>query len=200
MNFLLYRPQRRWSTYLAFACAAAIHVTAVALAKNRSETVAREIASSGDVIGIDTLVEKPPELQQQDTMPPPVPPTTEEQTFPEENATPAPIRNQRQIRPVARAQANGLSNVSSVRALVLYGPRPDYPYVARRDRITGSGIALATVNPATGGVLNVEMAQSTGNATLDNSTVSTLRSWRFRPGTSSRVKVPITYTLSGASY
>jgi TonB family protein len=197
---LLYRPPQRWRTWLAFAFAALIHVAAVGLAKNKSETIMPEVALPSDVTGIDTVVEVPPQQQQENPMPPPIPPPDEEQTFPEDNATPPLNRNRRAVRPIAHPPAIGPAHFDSVRVLVLYGPRPDYPYVARRDRVKGSGVALAIVNPATGDVLHVQMAQSTGNVILDNSTVSTLRRWRFRPGTPSPVKVPITYTLSGASY
>jgi TonB family protein len=45
------------------------------------------------------------------------------------------------------------------------------------------------------------MAQSIGSPILDNATVSTFRRWRFRPGAAApKVKVPITYTMTGASY
>jgi outer membrane biosynthesis protein TonB len=45
------------------------------------------------------------------------------------------------------------------------------------------------------------MAVSIGNPILDNATINTFKSWRFRPGaTAPKVKVPITYTMSGASY
>jgi TonB family protein len=198
-GFLLYAPQRRWRACLAFACAAAIHATAVGLAKNQAPPVAvGDIRRDGEIIIEDSEPPLPP--QQEDTMPPPISPAAEEQTFAEDNATPLPIRNRRAARPIAHPPASGLPRFGSVRAMVLYGPRPDYPYVARRDRITGSGVALAIINPATGSVLDVRMAQSTGSLILDSSTVSTLRRWRFRSGTLPRVEVPITYTLSGASY
>ena len=44
------------------------------------------------------------------------------------------------------------------------------------------------------------MSRSTGNAVLDNATISGFRRWRFKPGTVSQVQTPITYTLTGASY
>jgi TonB family protein len=45
------------------------------------------------------------------------------------------------------------------------------------------------------------MAQSIGSPILDNATTSTFRRWRFQPGkVAPKVKVPITYTLTGASY
>ena len=195
-SFVLYGPRRRWTTWLAFVCAATIHLAAVGLARNRADVIASDVASTGDVTGIETVVEAMPP-QEEDTTPV-VAPSSKEETFPQENMTP--LQRQRSAAPIARSAAAGLPRVSSIKALVLYGPRPDYPYAARRDRITGSGLVLATVNVASGSVLDVRMAQSTGSVILDNSTVSTVRRWRFRPGTLSQVQVPITYTLSGASY
>lgn len=88
----------------------------------------------------------------------------------------------------------------SARVLAMNAPRPEYPYEARRQRLTGSGMAVLTIDFASGSVLDVTMAQSTGSAVLDNATVSAFRRWRFRPGTISKVQSPITYTLTGASY
>ena len=41
------------------------------------------------------------------------------------------------------------------------------------------------------------MEQSIGNPILDNSTVSAFRRWRFKPGTPPRVRIPITFVLTG---
>jgi TonB family protein len=49
------------------------------------------------------------------------------------------------------------------------------------------------VDTASGKVTNAIMAQSTGNAILDKVTTNTFLSWRFKPGTVSQVRVPITY-------
>src|SRR5712691_1415032 len=38
------------------------------------------------------------------------------------------------------------------------------------------------------------MEQSTGNVILDKTTTNAFRQWRFKPGTVSKVRVPITYT------
>jgi TonB family protein len=59
---------------------------------------------------------------------------------------------------------------------------------------------VLTVDTASGSVTDATMAQSIGSPILDNSTVSAFRRWRFRPGMYSKVKVPITFTLTGASY
>jgi outer membrane biosynthesis protein TonB len=35
---------------------------------------------------------------------------------------------------------------------------------------------------------------------LDNAATGAFRQWRFRPGTVSKVNIPITFTMTGASY
>ena len=87
----------------------------------------------------------------------------------------------------------------SVKALTLYAPRPVYPYEARRERITGSGIAELIVAPSVGTVIDARMAQSTGSVILDNATLDAFRRWRFKPG-AANIRVPVTYTLTGVSY
>jgi TonB family protein len=57
-----------------------------------------------------------------------------------------------------------------------------------------------TVDPGSGAVTSATMAQSTGNAILDNAATSAFRRWRFKPGTVSKVRTPITFTMSGAQY
>src|SRR5207302_10826969 len=64
------------------------------------------------------------------------------------------------------------------RALAVYAPRPPYPYEARARREQGSGLAVLTVDPATGNVTNVVMRASTGVGILDEVTVSTFSQWR----------------------
>jgi len=59
---------------------------------------------------------------------------------------------------------------------------------------------LLMVDPTSGNVTDVVMAQGCGNAILDNATLDALRRWRFKPGCAVRVRVPLTYTLMGASY
>jgi len=83
--------------------------------------------------------------------------------------------------------------------MALSGPRPVYPYEARRQKITGSGIAMMTVDPA-GEVFDVVMQESTGSIVLDNAAIAAFRRWRFKPGTGPRVRSPITFTLTGAHY
>jgi TonB family protein len=72
-------------------------------------------------------------------------------------------------------------------------PLPEYPYEAKHANITGSGVCVMTVDTASGKVTSAMMVQSTGNAILDKVTTDTFQRWRFKPGTVSQVRVPITY-------
>jgi len=56
------------------------------------------------------------------------------------------------------------------------------------------------VDPNSGLAVDAMMEQSIGNPILDNSTVSAFRRWRFKPGTPRRVRIPITFVLTGAQY
>jgi TonB family protein len=42
-------------------------------------------------------------------------------------------------------------------------------------------------------VTDARMFQSTGSPVLDKLTTQTFRSWRFKPGTVSQLRVPISY-------
>jgi TonB family protein len=204
---LIYRVRGRYLIWIAFACAIGVHLTAILIAENRSgATGLQDLTPPQTEITFvdngpaDAALEKPDEV----TTPEQARPASDEEAFPEENRPPTPI-HPRKIVPItpllrsapgpARAAAFG-----SIKALVTYAPRPAYPYEARRDRITGSGIAVLTLNSSVGNVIDVVMAQSTGSLILDNETVSAFRRWRFKPGVIRKVEVPITYTLTGASY
>ena len=195
---LLYRPRQRWLFWMALACAATIHLGAIVLAKGKSDkVVVQDFTPSGvDVDVVDTAPDqKPPEesVTSQEQFAP------DEKTFPEENRTPTPVRLHKKIRATSLLRGTRAA-FGSVKTLVMYAPRPVYPYEARRQRIIGSGIALLSVDPAIGNVTGVRMTQTCGNIILDNATLDALRRWRFKPGCALSVEVPITYTLTGASY
>jgi len=65
--------------------------------------------------------------------------------------------------------------VANAKAFAISASRPDYPYEARSRHLTGSGIAIISVDPITGFATDVTMEQSIGNPILDNSTVSAFR-------------------------
>jgi TonB family protein len=93
------------------------------------------------------------------------------------------------------AEAERMPNLE--KALAVYTPRPKYPYEAHLRRQTGTGVAVLMVDPSTGVVKNAEMEVSTGHEILDNAALSTFRRWQFKPGTVSKVHVPVTFTMGG---
>jgi TonB family protein len=202
---LLYRPGSKWQTAVAFATALLIHVGAVALAERKQPAVDVPTISEKPWIFVDPVDDTPPVVpsppEDVDVAPPP-PPESDSEFFDQAEATPPPRRRANDLPPIVRPPTNAASRgpSGSPKAFAITAPRPEYPYEARRQRLTGSGVATLTIDVATGAVINVTMSRSTGSAVLDNATINGLRRWRFRPGTVSRVQTPITYTLTGASY
>ena len=86
-----------------------------------------------------------------------------------------------------------LVSFSVAQSMAITAPLPGYTYEMKRRNLSGSGVCLVTVDPATGTVTNAAMFQSTGNPLLDKLTTQTFKNWRFKPGTVSRVQVPISY-------
>ena len=83
--------------------------------------------------------------------------------------------------------------LSALRAVATSAPLPNYPYQAKHAHVVGSGICNLVVDITNGRVTSATMAQSTGSQILDTVTTDTFGRWRFKPGTLSQVKVPITY-------
>src|SRR6478735_3999386 len=87
--------------------------------------------------------------------------------FVEPAATPPPVhRRTTKLMPVVRSQSTTTPrsmSLSSAKVFALSAPRPQYPYEARRQKITGDGIALMTIDPGT------------GNVFLDNAAVTGFR-------------------------
>ena len=84
-------------------------------------------------------------------------------------------------------------SLSVAQYMAISAPLPGYTYEVKRRNLTGNGICVVTVDTATGTVTNATMFQSTGSPLLDKLTIQTFKSWRFKPGTVSQVRVPISY-------
>jgi TonB family protein len=84
-------------------------------------------------------------------------------------------------------------SLSVAQSMAISAPLPEYTYEMKRRHLTGSGICVVTVDTATGTVTNATMFQSTSSPLLDKLTTQTFKSWRFKPGTVSEVRVPISY-------
>ena len=124
-------------------------------------------------------------------------PSLEIKAEPVEETTPPPRRPKRlktaPVTPPQVADRPATMSISSAKALAIYAPRPDYPSEARSQRIIGSGVCIVSVDPRSGRVTEASMAQSTGDLRLDNAAISAFRQWRFKPGTVSKVKIPIEF-------
>ena len=195
---LLYRPAPQWQLWAAVGGAVAIHLTAVALAQRHEAPVA-EIPLNAPTVVEATLA--PPEATpppEDIPLPEPPPPPEIKPEFVEERTPPPrpPPTAQQKFTPI-KAQAMSMSRA---KALAINAPRPQYPYEARSRKITGSGVCVAEVDPGSGSVTGASMTQSTGSPILDNAALSAFRQWRFRPGTVSQVRIPITFTMTGAAY
>ena len=131
------------------------------------------------------------------------PPIAEETPRAQELARPAPptkkkTRAKKRATPAAQpgpAEFPIVStmSLSAAKAVAVSTPMPDYPYQARRAHITWSGVCVMTVDTGSGNVTSAVMEQSTGNGILDKVTTDAFRKWRFKPGTVSQIRVPISY-------
>ena len=203
---LLYKGPPKWQMWAALGGAVAIHLGAVGAYALKHE----EPMMNLDDIPLATVEASIQQVEEQPTPPPEDIPIPEAPPMPDikpefvEETTPPPriINRPVKVAPIKAPSApSGTMNMSSAKASAVSAPRPPYPYECRAKRITGSGVCVVSVDPSSGSVTDATMAQSTGNNLLDQATLSTFRRWKFRPGTTApRVKIPITFTMAGASY
>ena len=200
---LLYRPPPPLYFWGAFGVALAIHLTAVALAQKHEAPV--EVPPDIPTAVIEATLqatEEPTPPPEDIPLPEPPPPPEIQPEFVEETTPPPKKPQSQKFAPIKAPQAAGhpgTLSISSAKALATYAPRPQYPYEARSRHVTGSGVCVVEVGPS-GSVTSASMAQSIGNPILDNAATSAFRQWRFKPGSVSKVKIPITFTMTGASY
>jgi TonB family protein len=198
---LIYQPRAKWRLWLAFACAAALHLAAVSFARTTTHDVSPVVGPEGEIDSVFVPMAK--EQQVPVDGPGPDLPLPTESSFPEENRRVQP-RKPKSILPATAIRSSGqpgqMLHHSAAKIFALYAPRPDYPYHARREHSTGAGLASLTIDSRTGVVTQVDMTQNTGTSVLDISAAGAFRRWRFKPGTVQHVRIPFTFTLSGACY
>jgi protein TonB len=180
-----------------------IHIGAVIAAMKREEPPPNLADIPTAIVEATMEAEPQPTPPPQEIVtetPPPEPEATPE--FVEERTPPPKQPKPAKIAPIKAPTVGrpGSMSISSAKALATYAPRPAYPYEARARRVTGSGVCVVDVDPGSGSVTSASMAQSIGSPILDNAAMSAFRQWRFKPGTVSKVKIPITFTMTGASY
>jgi periplasmic protein TonB len=201
---ILYRPAPQWHWWGALGAAVLIHLTGVALAQ-KHEPPPVDLSDIPQAVVEATLQaeEQPTPPPEDIPLPEPPPPPEIKPEYVEETTPPPRQPKAAKIAPIKAPQAAGhpgVTSISSAKALATYAPRPQYPYEARSRHVTGSGVCVVTVDTGSGSASEASMAQSTGNPILDNAATSAFRQWRFKPGTVSKVKIPITFTMTGASY
>jgi TonB family protein len=115
-----------------------------------------------------------------------------------EETTPPPPQPKRQkiaatTTPQVAGSPGGTTSIPLATARAILTAPPKNPFGIGTRHITGSGVCVADVDPASGDITQVSIVESTGNPLLDNYAVRTLRKWRFKPGTVSRVRIPIEF-------
>jgi TonB family protein len=197
-NGLIYRRPSKWPIATALAAAVLIHLSAVAIVFRQESPPIPPAAIDPATIGVYFADEAPTPPDPDISVPPSVPVPAAD--FIEPEKTPRVIKTQRAFAPFRPSGQTRLAAVGNAKAFIVSAPRPDYRYEARSRHITGSGVALISVDPNSGLAVDAMMEQSIGNPILDNSTVSAFRRWRFKPGTPARIRIPITFVLTGAQY
>src|SRR5438105_8337262 len=199
---LLYRPPPPLYFWGAFGAALAIHLTAVALAQKHEAPV--EVPPDIPTAVVEATLqatEEPTPPPEDIPLPEPPPPPDIKPEY-VEKTTPPPKKPQAQkFTPIKAPQAAsrpGTMSISTAKALATYAPRPQYPYEARSRQFTGRGVCVVEINAGSGSVTDASMASSSGNPILDNAALSAFRQWRFKPGSVSKVRIPITFTTTGS--
>jgi TonB family protein len=194
---LIYRPPPRWYFWTALGAALGIHLVAV-VASQRHEAPAVELPPQPPTV-VEAVLAPPESTPPPEDIPlvePPPPPDVAPE-FVEERTPPPRQQTTAKFTPV---KSPGPMSMSRAKALALYAPKPQYPYEARSRHVTGSGVIVCSVDSGSGNVTGCSVSSSTGSSILDNAATSAFQQWRFRPGTLSKVNIPITFTMTGASY
>lgn len=206
----MYRPPPTWQLWASLGGALLILFTAVVIAGIKTpppppEDVSNIPEAVSAVLEQEPAPPEPTPPPEEPDIPPPPPPPEAQPEFQEEQPTPPPQPRPKSSRPPTQpikrvtSGAAGPVSMSSAKAQALFSPRPQYPFEARRTHQTGNGTCVLTVD-AGGNVSDAEMSTSTGSPILDSATISAFKRWRFRPGVFTKVRVPITYTMSGAQF
>ena len=196
--FIYHRPSK-WPIATALGAAVLIHLSAVAIAFHRDSSAGQPAGAIDFAPFGFEPADDPPMPPDPDISLPPAPPLLTVD-FIEPHKTEPALTPHRSATPIRAVRQTNLPATRNAKAWAVSMPRPDYPYEARSRHLTGSGIAIISVDPITGSATDVKIEHSVGHPILDNSTVSAFRRWRFKPGSPSRVRIPITFLLTGAQY
>ena len=168
-NALIYRRPSKWPIAAALTAAVLIHLSAVAIAFHQESPAILPAATDPTIIGV-YFADAPPTPPDPDiSVPPPGPVPAADFIEPEE--TGGVIKTQRTPASIGPSGQTRVAAVGMRRRSCL-PRRGRITHTKRSGHITGSGIAVITVDPNSGLAVDAVMEQSIGNPILDNSTVS----------------------------
>lgn len=79
------------------------------------------------------------------------------------------------------------------RNLLVRHPAPEYPYEARRVRISGSGVYQLKFDYETGRLREIHIVRATGQRVLDDAVISALKLWQAQPKSLHTIRLPVTF-------
>ena len=89
-----------------------------------------------------------------------------------------------------------LAHSDDRKAVELAAPRPVKSPEASQRHLAGSGIFVLQVDKASGKVTAIQTKKSTGQPLLDASAIQAFQKWRCKPGTVSKVTVPVIFSAT----
>jgi TonB family protein len=82
--------------------------------------------------------------------------------------------------------------------LLLVAVRPDYPYEARRNLLTGTGVFELKFDYESGNLREVHVVQSTGQRILDAHAIGALKLWKAKPRSLHTIRANVSFTYGRA--
>jgi len=127
----------------------------------------------------------------------------EEQVWEEQAPRQRHVQQERRRRQAESSHASASAGAGDQEAAPLYAsnPPPEYPMQARRRGLQGV-VTIEALIDASGNVADLRLFASSGHSILDKAALSSVRGWRFQPGTVGGrrkqmwVKVPVRFELN----
>jgi TonB family protein len=117
---------------------------------------------------------------------------------PAESLSPSATPNDTGAQALNNADTSPIAELTGSDVKILSAPQPPYPHELEAKHIGGSGRFEIDFDES-GNAKSVQTIQSTGNRLLDSNTVHTFMQWRAKPGSKSKIVVPITYAKPKSS-
>lgn len=95
---------------------------------------------------------------------------------------------------IACAGSSLAARAENPRTAAVFKAKVEYPELARRHHITGSGVYILNVDRK-GNVTSVSVGASTGSPILDGAAIRSLKRWKFRPGAERMLRIPLSWSL-----